>query len=317
MAGRRQVLRVGTRGSALALWQADEVSRLLRRADADVELERLIVRTLGDLAQDAQPGDLGEVGLFTKELERALLEGEADVAVHSLKDLPTADSPGLVVTAILERGDPRDALVGPRGRTLATLPSGARVGTSSLRRRAQILARRPDLRVLGLRGNVPTRLEKLGRGEYDALVIAAVGLERLSLDGHITQRLEPDELLSAPGQGAVAVQVRAADAAAWSRTAALDHLPTRIATATERAVLARLEAGCHAPVGALATFDGNHLDLRVLVARVDGRHVERRRERAVVATEIEGRAFGTRVADDLLAGGAARLLERPTPEESR
>ncbi len=317
MAADSRTLRLGTRGSALALWQADEVTRRLRHAHPGLAVERVIVRTLGDRAQDAQPADLGEVGLFTKELEQALLRGEVDIAVHSLKDLPTADTAGLVLAAILERADPRDALVGPPGATLATLPAGARIGTSSLRRRAQVLAARPDLQVLGLRGNVPTRLEKLARGDYDALIMAVAGLTRLGLHGHITHYLEPSELLSAPGQGAVAVQVRADDGPARAVTSALDDLPTRIATATERTVLARLEAGCHAPVGALAVRDGGDLDLRVLAAQVDGRIVLRRHERAAVATEADGRAFGWRVAEQLLADGAATLLARRTPPEGR
>lgn len=304
----RPPLRVGTRGSALALWQADDVSRRLRLADPGLALKRVVVRTLGDRAQDARPSDLGEVGLFTKELEQALLRGEIDVAVHSLKDLPTADAAGLGLSAILEREDPRDALVGPAGLTLDTLPAGARIGTSSLRRGAQVLARRPDLAVLGLRGNVPTRLEKLARGEYDAVLMAVAGLKRLGLGHSITQYLDPDDLLSAPGQGAVAVQIRADDVRAGIVTRGLDHPPTRLATAAERTVLARLDAGCHAPVGALATWDGTTMDLRVLVARVDGRYVERRRASATISTEAGARAFGAQVADRLLGDGAARLL---------
>lgn len=318
MAAEPRMLRIGTRGSALALWQADEVSRHLRLQHPGLELERVIIRTLGDRALDVQPADLGEVGLFTKELEQALLRGDVDVAVHSLKDLPTADTGGLVVTALLEREDPRDALVGPVGLGLDTLPAGARVGTSSLRRRAQVLARRPDVRVLGLRGNVPTRIERLAHGEYDAVIMAVAGLKRLGLHGHITQYLDPDELLSAPGQGAVAIQVRTDDTFARETSVHLDHLPTRITTAAERTLLARLEAGCHAPVGALAVWDGRTMDLRVLVAQVDGTHLERRRASAGVASEGEARAFGARVADDLLAGGAARLLARkPAAPEVR
>ncbi|MDO8834431.1 MAG: hydroxymethylbilane synthase [Vicinamibacterales bacterium] len=317
MAAEPRILRIGTRGSALALWQADEVSRRLRLARPDLALERVIVRTLGDRALDAKPSELGEVGLFTKEIEQALLRGEIDVAVHSLKDLPTAATEGLVVTALLEREDPRDALVGPPGLTLDTLPHGARIGTSSLRRRSQALARRPDVQVIGLRGNVPTRLEKLAQGEYDALIMAAAGLKRLGLHTHITQLIDPDDLLPAPGQGAVAVQVRADDRTAREISLPLDHLATRLTTAAERTVLARLEAGCHAPVGALATWDGHTMDLRVLVARVDGTHSERRRACADVMTEADARAFGTRVADDLLAHGAAHLLATPPASPDR
>ncbi|MEK6629704.1 MAG: hydroxymethylbilane synthase [Acidobacteriota bacterium] len=325
MAAEARTLRIGTRGSALALWQADEVGRRLLNNEPELRLERVVVPTLGDRALDARPADLGEVGVFTKELEQALLRGEADVAVHSLKDLPTRETDGLEVVAILEREDPRDALVGPPGLTLATLPRGARVGTSSLRRRAQVLHRRPDVRVLDLRGNVPSRLDKLRRGEFDAVVMALAGLKRLGLQGAVTHVFDPDELLSAPGQGAVAVQVRRDDPFARSRAARLDHLATRVVVAAERTVLARLEAGCHAPVGALAQWDGAFIDLRAVVAHPDGNPVERRRDRRAVASETEARACAVAIADDLLASGVARLLARqpragaqgPTTAEGR
>jgi hydroxymethylbilane synthase len=313
MAAEHRTLRLGTRGSALALWQADEVSRRLRQEWPDLRLERIVIRTLGDRNQAARPADLGEIGLFTKELEQALLRGEVDIAVHSLKDLPTAASDGLDVVALLEREDPRDALIGPRGLTLATLPAGARVGTSSLRRRAQVLHRRPDVRVVDLRGNVPTRLEKLDRGDYDALVMALAGLKRLRLADRVTQVFEPDDLLSAPGQGAVAVQARSDDEGAKSVCRRLDHLPTRVTTAAERTLLATLEAGCHAPVGALARWDGAVMDLQALVAHADGGAVERRRDRRPVVSEDESRAFGAAVAGELLSSGVARLLVRRPP----
>ncbi len=313
MADDQRTLRLGTRGSALALWQADEVSRRLRQEWPDLRLERIVIRTLGDRNQAAHPADLGEIGLFTKELEQALLRGEVDIAVHSLKDLPTAASGGLDVVALLEREDPRDALVGTRGLTLETLPAGARVGTSSLRRRAQVLHRRPDVRVVDLRGNVPTRLDKLDRGDYDALVMALAGLKRLGLADRVTQVFEPDELLSAPGQGAVAVQVRSDDEAARLACRLLDHLPTRVTTGAERTLLATLEAGCHAPVGALARWDGAVMDLQALVARVDGGAIERRNECRPVGSENEGRAFGAAVAGELLSSGVARLLVRRAP----
>ncbi|MFO7693483.1 MAG: hydroxymethylbilane synthase [Vicinamibacterales bacterium] len=313
MAAEQRTLRLGTRGSALALWQADEVSRRLRQEWPDLRLERIVIRTLGDRNQTARPADLGEIGLFTKELEQALLRGEVDIAVHSLKDLPTAASDGLAVVALLEREDPRDALIGPRGLTLETLPAGARIGTSSLRRRAQVLHRRPDVSVVDLRGNVPTRLDKLDRGDYDALVMALAGLKRLGLADRVTQVFDPGDLLSAPGQGAVAVQVRSDDDDARSACRRLDHLPTRVTTAAERALLATLEAGCHAPVGALARWDGAFMDLQALVAQSDGGAIERRNDRRPVASENEGRAFGAAVAGELLSSGVARLLVRRPP----
>ena len=313
MADEQRTLRLGTRGSALALWQADEVSRRLRQEWPDLRMERIVIRTLGDRNQAARPADLGEIGLFTKELEQALLRGEVDIAVHSLKDLPTAASDGLDVVALLEREDPRDALVGPRGLTLATLPASARVGTSSLRRRAQVLHQRPDVRVVDLRGNVPTRLDKLDRGDYDALVMALAGLKRLGLADRVTQVFEPDQLLSAPGQGAVAVQVRSDDDVARVACRCLDHLPTRVTTAAERTLLATLEAGCHAPVGALARWDGAVMDLQALVAQADGGAIERRSGRRPVVSVNEGRAFGAVVAGELLSSGVARLLVRRPP----
>jgi len=310
MVAEDRILRLGTRGSALALWQADHVSARLSAERQGLRLERVVVRTLGDRALDARPADLGEVGLFTKELEQALVRGEIDLAVHSLKDLPTIATDGLELAAILEREDPRDALVGPPGLTLDTLARHARVGTSSLRRRAQVLSLRPDLRILDLRGNVPTRLDKLDRREYDALIMALAGLKRLGLQDRVTEVLDPDVLLSAPGQGAVAVQVRSNDEVARSLCARLDHLPTRLRTSAERTVLARLEAGCHAPVGALATWDGAVMDLRVLVAHPDGQPVERRREQHTVLCEADARSFGARIADEMLARGVAQLLVR-------
>ncbi len=247
-------LRAGTRGSRLALWQTDLVASRLRQAWPGLQVERVLITTLGDRVSDVPLPRIGDKGIFTRELEDALRAGTIDLAVHSLKDLPTELPPGLVIAAILERADPRDALVGPSPVTIDTLRAGARVGTSSLRRRAQLLARRPDLDVRDLRGNVPTRVDKVLAGDLDAAVLALAGLTRLGLSDHVVEVFGTDVMLPAPGQGALAVEIRADDqrTAAW--VAPLDDRDTRLATTAERTMLAQLEGGCQAPIGALATF---------------------------------------------------------------
>jgi hydroxymethylbilane synthase len=307
------VLRLATRGSRLALWQSEHVAARLR-AGAACAVETLLVKTTGDRILDAPLSKIGDKGLFTKELEAALLDGRADFAVHSLKDLPTRLPQGLVIAAILEREDPSDALLTTTGATLAGLPRSARVGTSSLRRRAQLLARRPDLRLLDLRGNVDTRIGRLERGELDGLVVALAGVRRLGLERFVSERLPPEVLLPPPGQGAIAIEARADDARTRGRVAALDHEPTRLATAAERALLARLEGGCQVPIGALARFSGGRLLLRGLVADLDGK--------AVLGVEIAGtiaaaaeplvaqaERLGRDAAEHLLGAGAGAILK--------
>jgi hydroxymethylbilane synthase len=252
---------------------------------------------------------IGDKGLFTKDVEAALAAGRIDLAVHSLKDLPTALAPGLALGAVLEREDPRDALVSA-GPWLHELPPGARVGTSSLRRRAQLLALRPDLRIVEVRGNVSTRLAKAERGECEAIVLARAGLLRLGLGNRAVEVFDPERLLPAVGQGVVAVEVREDDARTRELAAAIDHRPTRLAVTAERALLARLEGGCQVPVGALAVGAGGELVLSALVADLDGRDPVRATEAAKVASEEEARALGERVAERLLAGGAREVLDR-------
>jgi hydroxymethylbilane synthase len=306
----REPLRVGTRGSRLALWQADHVAARLEASHAGLRVERVIVRTLGDRRPEASLAEIGERGVFTREIEDALRKGSIDLAVHSLKDLPTRIAEGLELGAVLEREDPRDAFLSPVAPRLAALPEGARIGTSSLRRRAQLLALRADLKVLDLRGNVPTRLEKLERGECDAIVLARAGLLRLGLEGRIAEVFEPETLLPAVGQGAIGVQVRAGEPRVAGLVAALDHGPTRLATAAERALLARLEGGCQVPVAALGTLAGRHLTLRGLVADVEGREVVRDSEAREVGGEAEARALGEALGERLLRQGAAPILAR-------
>jgi len=310
----RDRIRIGTRGSRLALWQADHVSGRLAEAHPGLTLERVIIRTTGDRILDTALSKIGDKGLFTRELEAALREERIDVAVHSLKDLPTEMPEGLGLAAVLGREDPRDALVFPGSGGLAVLPEGARVGTSSLRRRAQLLALRPDLEIVDLRGNVPTRIEKVQRGDVRAAVLARAGLLRLGLEEHVTEILEPEQLLSAVGQGAVAVQSRAGDADTIGLLAALDHGPTRRAVAAERALLARLEGGCQVPIGALATGDGDAMRLRAVVAAVDGRDAVRGEETAPVRSEADAESLGIRLADRLLRDGAGAILARTRSE---
>ncbi|HKC10469.1 MAG TPA: hydroxymethylbilane synthase [Vicinamibacteria bacterium] len=306
----RETLRVGTRGSQLALWQADHVVARLRAGHPGLGVERVVVRTLGDKRPEAALAAIGGRGIFTREIEDALRKGSIDVAVHSLKDLPTGIAEGLELGAVLPREDPRDALVSRVAQSLPALPPGARIGTSSLRRRAQLLALRADLKVLDLRGNVPTRIQKLERGECDAIVLARAGLLRLGLEGRIAEVFEPEALLPAVGQGAIAAQIRAGEPGVAGLLAALDHEPTRLATAAERALLARLEGGCQVPVAALGTLAGRHLTLRALVADVDGREVVRDSEARDVGGEAEARALGEALAERLLEQGAAPILAR-------
>lgn len=305
-----RTLRLATRGSRLALWQADHVTSLLQASEPVLRVERVVLQTAGDRSRDRALHSVGEQGLFTRELERALMDGSVDLAVHSLKDLPTQLPSELGLAAVLEREDPRDALVAKPLVGLRELPSGARVGTSSLRRRSQLLALRGDLDVRDLRGNVPTRLQRLERGDFDAVVLARAGLLRLGLDRRASEVLEAATLLPAAGQGALALQARRGDRDLVERLGRLDHSPTRLATAAERALLARLEGGCQVPVGALATFAGDRLTLDAFVGDVDGSQVVRERGVSEAKDEQQALALGEQVAEQLLARGAGPILAR-------
>lgn len=310
MASSPRTLRIGTRGSRLALWQAEHVGGLLRAAHPGLVVERVEIVTAGDRVLDTALSSIGDKGLFTRELEDALRSRRIDMAVHSLKDLPTALPEGLELGAVVEREDPRDVLVSSAGRRLAELPAGARIGTSSLRRRAQLLARRADLVVVDLRGNVPTRLEKVARGDADATVLARAGLVRLRLVDRISEVLDPEVLLPAVGQGALGIEVRRADERVLRLLAPLDHAPTRIATAAERALLARLEGGCQVPVGALGEAAGGRLRLRGLVADIDGSRVVRDAIEGAAGDAAAAEWLGTSLAERLLAAGAGPILEK-------
>jgi len=289
----------------LARWQAGEVRRRLGELGEACQLE--VVQTTGDRRTDVRLATIGGKGLFTQEIEEGLLAGRLDLAVHSLKDVPSSLPPGLTLGAILERHDPRDALVAAPGTTLGSLPPRARLGTSSLRRQAQALALRPDLEILPLRGNVDTRLRRWRAGDFEALLLAAAGLARLGLEAAIAERLDPEQFCPAAGQGALALECRADDAATLAVLRRLDHAPTHAAVAAERALLRRLDCGCQAPVAAYAELEGGagRLRLTALVASPDGRRVVRRQASAPVA---EAEALGTAVAEELLEAGAAAIL---------
>jgi len=296
-------LRIGTRASALAMAQTGQVAdRLVRESGETVELVK--VTTAGDRST-ASLASLGGTGVFAAALREALLAGDCDIVVHSLKDLPTSPLPGLVVAATPKRADARDALCARDGLTLETLPVGARVGTGSPRRRAQLLSIRPDLETLEIRGNVDTRLGRVATGDLDAVVLAAAGLERLGRLAAASQLLELSEWPTAPGQGALALEVRAGEE---HLVAALDHAATRLIVDTERGVLARLEAGCAAPVGVTAMLDGGLLFASARVYSLDGSGVLTSSHALYPAdTPAPADELARRIADELLAAGAAEL----------
>ncbi len=301
-------LRVGTRASALARWQTSRVSEALERLTG-VPSHPIVISTTGDRALDIPLPALGGKGAFTEELEQALRDGRIDFAVHSLKDLPVVDPAGITVAAILSRDDARDVLIARKAGSLAELPSGAVVGTSSNRRMAQIAALRPDVTIRPLRGNVDTRIKKALEGEYDAIVIAAAGVHRLGLTAHITEYLPFHQMLPAPGQGALAVQCRAGDDAVRTLLMVLDDPAVRVPTTAERAFLSDLGGGCAAPIAALGeSFEGEgrrQLRLTGLVASLDGRRVVR----ATLESEWNGgEALARALAERVTAGGARALL---------
>ena len=301
------ILRIATRRSALALWQAEHVATLLRAAHPGLIVELLPMTTRGDQVLDRTLAELGGKGLFMKELEVALLERRADLAVHSLKDVPAELEPGFALAAVLPRADAADAFVSSRHDALAALPAGARVGTSSLRRTAQLRALRPDLQIVDLRGNVNTRLARLDAGHYDAILLAAAGLERLGLATRIRARLAAPDWLPAPGQAAITVEVRAGDARVAELLAPLEDADTRTAVRAERALNAALGGSCTVPVGAWCVVGERGLSLYGMVGDVaSGRLLRAEADDAASAPERLGRT----VAAALLAQGAGVLLGR-------
>ena len=295
------MLTIGSRGSQLALWQARWIQARLESLGQECRLE--IIHTTGDKITDVALSKVGTKGLFTKEIEEALLKKTIDLAVHSLKDMPTELPEGLTLAAIPEREDPRDAVVGAR---LAALKERARVGTSSLRRAAQLRAARPDLQIENIRGNLDTRLRKLDEGQYDAIMLASAGLRRLGWENRISELLEPEVMCPAVGQGALAVETRQDGGAAHEITRRLEHDQTRIAVTAERAVLASLGGGCQVPIGAYATVEGGMVHLRAVVVSPDGVQVIRHQARGLKG---EAAAIGRALGNQLLAEGGKQILE--------
>ncbi len=300
-----RTLRIATRKSPLALWQANFVKDRLEALHPDLQVELVPMSTQGDKILDTPLAKVGGKGLFVKELETAMLEGRADIAVHSMKDVPVEFPDGLGLHTICEREDPRDAFVSNHFNQIDELPQGAVVGTSSLRRQCQLRAARPDLVIRDLRGNVNTRLAKLDAGEYDAIILAAAGLKRLEMAHRIAAFIEPEQSLPANGQGAVGIECRLNDHELHALLAPLEHPETRIRVLTERAMNRALQGGCQVPIGAYALVQGEEVWLRGLVGSPDGSHVIRDEIRGPLA---EGEALGHTLAQRLLAAGADVIL---------
>jgi hydroxymethylbilane synthase len=301
----KKTLRIATRKSALALWQANHVQALLLEAHPGIEIKLVKIVTEGDRILDRPLAEIGGKGLFLKELERAMLDGEADLAVHSMKDVPASMAEGLVLDAVLPRANPYDALVSRNGKLLADLPAGSRVGTSSLRRKSQLLALRPDLEVVDLRGNVDTRLRKLDEGQYDAIILACAGLQRLGLGQRITETLQPPDWLPASTQGIIGLQCRQDDAETRSLIKPLADVDTMVIASAERAVARVLEATCQVPLAVHAVLQNGNVYLRSVVGTTDGKQSIHAEGEAPAADAV---AMGERVAADLLKNGAGKVI---------
>lgn len=304
-------IRIGTRKSQLALWQANWLKTELEEKHPGLKAELIEFHTTGDKITDVALAQIGGQGLFTKELELALLEDKADLAVHSLKDLPTVLPDGLGIYAYSPREDPRDALLSLKGYKIDDLPAGAVVGTSSLRRRAQLLAYRPDLKVKDLRGNLNTRLEKLRHGGFEAIILAAAGVKRLGLEEYVTQFISPDTLLPAVGQGIIAVEAR--ETSVWVRDLLkpVNDLNSLLAAEAERSFMQTVEGGCQVPMGALARVLGDELNLQGFVASLDGQKVLRAE---VLGATAKARELGVKLGQNLLQAGAEQILQQVRQE---
>jgi hydroxymethylbilane synthase len=298
-------LRIGTRGSPLALWQARHISELLRAASTNTALELVEIQTTGDIVRDVPLAQLGGDGAFTKAIQQALLEMRVDVAVHSLKDLPTFAVPNLLLAAVPARGPVGDAFVSRKHGSFSALPEGAVVASGSLRRRAQLLRRRPDLKLIDMRGNVETRLRKLIESDLDAIILAQAGLERLGLEKHITEVLDPSWMLPAVGQGALGLECRDDDTLTRGLLEKIDDPITRGAILAERALLRGLGGGCQVPIGAVSSVHGGQLSLRGAVLTPDGRE---RVEGQLTRSLSDAETIGQLLADELLAKGARQIL---------
>ncbi|EPR4994603.1 hydroxymethylbilane synthase [Vibrio navarrensis] len=300
-------IRIATRKSPLALWQAYYVKEALQQAHPGLEVELVTMVTKGDVILDTPLAKVGGKGLFVKELEVAMLEGRADLAVHSMKDVPVDFPPGLGLVTICEREDPRDAFVSNHYENIEQLPQGAVVGTCSLRRQCQLKAYRPDLVIKELRGNVGTRLSKLDAGEYDAIILAAAGLKRLELQERIRSFIEPEQSLPAVGQGAVGIECRTDDERMLELLAPLNHIETADRVKCERAMNLTLQGGCQVPIGSYALLEGDQIWLRALVGEPDGSHIVRGEIRG---PRTDAEALGVQLAQQLLSQGADDILAR-------
>jgi hydroxymethylbilane synthase len=302
-------LRLGTRGSRLALFQAELIRERLEERHPGLAVEIQVIQTTGDRITDVPLAKIGDKGVFTKELDRAILAGEVDAAVHSLKDMPTVLVPGLDFGAVLDREDPRDVLIPAPGRPakLADYPAGSRIGTSSLRRRAQLLHLRPDLQVVDLRGNLDTRFARLQEGYLDAAILAHAGVARLEREAAIGEILEAPPWLPAPGQGALGIAVREGDYRVLELFQPLDDPAARMTTSAERGFLRALEGGCQIPIGALAISEGEELRLQGLVSSIDGTNLLRGE---LVGNPDAPEELGQRLAEELLGRGAGEILSR-------
>jgi hydroxymethylbilane synthase len=300
-------LRIATRKSQLALWQAEHVAALIRKAHPGITVELLPMSTKGDRIQDRSLAAIGGKGLFIKELEAALEDRRADMAVHSMKDVPGDLPGGLMIAAVLPRADARDALITRGPLRLEDLPRGARLGTSSLRRQAQLLAARPDLRIEALRGNVDTRLRRLDNGELDAIVLACAGLTRLGLESRIAARLDPNVSVPAVGQGVIGIECRTDDLGSRETLRALNDAATRTAVDAERAFAHRLGGSCQSPIAAYAQVERERLSLVGLVAEPDGSRLLRD---TISGSDADAQVLGEQLAERVLAAGAGELLQR-------
>ncbi|MBE0494229.1 MAG: hydroxymethylbilane synthase [Thiomicrospira sp.] len=309
----KTTLRIATRKSPLAMWQAEFVKALLEKAHPGLVVELIPMSTKGDKILDVPLAKIGGKGLFTKELEDQMLSGQADLAVHSMKDVPMELPEGFVLSAIMERHDPTDAFVSNNYENLDALPQGAILGTSSLRRQAQFQAMRPDLEVRFLRGNVGTRLGKLDAGEYDAIVLATSGLERLGLQARIRDRMAPELCLPAVAQGALGIETLTDDIDTQKLVAVLNHADTEIVVRAERAMNHTLDGGCQVPIGGFALLQGGEVWLRGLVAESDGSHIVRKEGRAPAAQAEE---LGRDIGQQLLEAGAREILQKLYSEQA-
>jgi hydroxymethylbilane synthase len=299
-------IRIGTRGSTLAIVQCEWVKGRIRSRNAGVEVELVRISTKGDKILDSPLSKIGGKGLFVKEIEDALLTGRVDLAVHSMKDVPAVLPDGLILTAFPEREDPHDVLISNGGLPLSRIPQGGRLGTSSLRRAAQVLHARPDLEIIPLRGNVDTRLKKLREGQFDAVILAAAGINRLRLREEVSQILPTADVLPAIGQGALGLEVREDNASIIDLLSSLNHPPTEIAVRAERAFLQKLEGGCQVPIAGLARQDGRELILEGMVAELDGSRLLRDGIRGIGEQAEE---MGVSLAERLIAAGAGDILD--------